>query len=170
MNTEATAATLPEEKIETEAAPEPKVERMLSKLPAQRKKLAEQARASYRCNFVNGTTKEDLERPEFWIHHYRDLGEGTLIDGKTDDNKTYFRMIVLAVGHQEAYVKVLEEADLQIDYDVSEVSSEFYAKYAGQQERWQVLRTTDNAIMRTGLHSQEAAETWIRGRRKPIRK
>jgi hypothetical protein len=139
------------------------------KLQAKRFVLGVQVFNHWRVSFNCDTSIEDIEDPAFWTHVDKYAKPGDTFDGFTDDMLTYFKGLVLAVGHHQVFVKVTEEVVLEEKATVT-VDSLFRSEHAGQHHKWRVMRIADDKMMRSGFESQKQAQTWITSQEQAIRR
>ena len=101
----------------------------------------------------DGTTIEDLQRPEFWSHHAHKLRQMDIIDILAEDGSYYAEFMVLQSGVGFAKVLLLREVKLEVvshdDDDLPVV-----VQWKGPQRKHSVIRKADGMVLRDGFTSK----------------
>jgi hypothetical protein len=109
-----------------------------------------------------GTTREDMERPDFWSLVSARMRPFDEITVRAQDGTFFSKMIVLACDRAWAKVKVLHWHDLTTP-DVSQTEAkldDFMIEYKGERKHC-VIRKSDGAILQDGFHTKTLAGNWL---------
>lgn len=122
---------------------------------------ADSVRRRWAAVVDDGTTIEDLQRPEFWCHVANKLRQMDMIDILVEDSSYFAELIVLKSGVGFAKVLLLRHVELEAaspeDEDLPVV-----AKWKGPLRKHAVIRKTDGMILRDGFATKGEAETFAR--------
>ena len=106
-----------------------------------------------------GTTKDEIIKPEFWVHVADKLKIGDRLEVSPESGEWLAELIVRATGAGGPVVHVLHfhaftatELPAGSDYEV---------KYSGASAKWRVIRKADRHVLVEGLQTREAAENWL---------
>ena len=123
--------------------------------------LVEHYRAHYGASVPEGTTAEDLQRPEFWAHVARNLRPYDIIDVLPEDGSYFAEVIVLSQGVGFAKVKLLRFVELADD-EVLEDEAPVIVKWKGPHLKHTVIRKSDAQVLKDGFPTKLDAENWAR--------
>lgn len=140
-------------------------------LPPARLKGREFANQDHAATVEQGTTVEDLKRPEFWSHVAPKLRPYDEIRVSVDDGTFYARLLVLSVGRNWAKTHVLENHTLtskDVDMTQAEGYDGYEVKYRGAHCKFSVIRKADSTVIHEGMTSKAEAETWLAGHLKQL--
>lgn len=122
----------------------------------------EQAFVLYRAIVPSETTLDDLKRSAFWAHVAQMLRPGYLIQVMPDNRSYFVELLVVDAGAQFAKVAVLREVKLEVlQAGASPAFPGFSVEYAGDHERWRVIRESDRKVLKANQGSQADAFTWL---------
>lgn len=124
-------------------------------------KPAEIVRNCHALTVPAETTREDLERPSFWMHEAAKMRAFDRIEVRWADGLKWADVLVLSTGAGFARIHVLSMMDLSGgDASADEEGDDFascYVKYRGPSVRWSVMRKSDNLVVKEGLASRTDA-------------
>ena len=141
-----------------------------------RLKLAEAARNYWVVTVEQGTTRDDLKRPEFWALVSKDFRPYDRIDVQCDDGTFFAEYVVRTADRTWAKVQELAFHSLGTK-DVSLTEAEaleqrkrYEAKYRGPHLRYCVERKDGDKVTRIkdGCQDEAAALTWLADHLKTI--
>lgn len=121
-----------------------------------------------------GTTLEDVLRPEYWSHVAKGIipTEPCKIEVWFKDTKRYVLLAVVASGPLWANVKVMQDVMLTTADAAAEDNApepeDFKALHKGSVAKWVVKRLSDGALLINGLQSKEEANAWIEAHKKSL--
>lgn len=127
-----------------------------------RLKGAEFAFNTWRLTVPSETTLEDLKRAAFYAHIARQLRMGDLIQVMPDNRSYFVELLVVDTASQYAKVAVLRDVKLEaLQASTTAAFPGYSVEYAGDHERWRVIRESDRKQLKSGLASQTDAFTWL---------
>lgn len=105
-----------------------------------------------------GTTKEDVLKPEFWMHVQRQLKIGDRVEVSPESGEWLLELLVRAVSangpvFHTLHAHVFNATDLP-------ASADYEVKFGGG-AKWRVIRKADRHVLVEGLQTREAAEAWL---------
>lgn len=121
--------------------------------------IAEAARQTFCVTAAEGTTLEDLLKPQAWSHVAKSLHRGCRLDVTAADGSWYAELLVRGLSGLDIHIGVLRET--VFDKPKAKDLGDYEIKYINPQIRYRVIRVVDKAIMAEGLISKEAAEAWV---------
>lgn len=105
-----------------------------------------------------GTTKDEITKPEFWVHVAGKLKVGDRIEVSPESGEWLAEIIVRATGAGGPVVHLLHFHAFQAE-DLPE-SKDYEVKFGGA-AKWRVIRKADRHVLVEGLQTREAAEAWL---------
>lgn len=131
-------------------------------LDPQLMKQAAYVRQDHVVNAPEGTTVEDVLRPEFWAHKAAEMQVYDRVDVRLETGEWFLEMLVLRVGRNYAQVHLLHRHDLvPIDHGAITASDRYEAKFKGPQKKWCAIRRADNAVLQDGFEDRASTQVWI---------
>lgn len=128
-------------------------------LRPNRMKAAEFVRKVYHAEPSIDDTKEDILRPEYWLHMAPNMKPGDKIEMLWENGEQYAEALVLsATGKGASIGFTLEPMKLAIPEMPKTGSSLYDVKWAGRHAKHRIIRLSDNEIMRSGFDS--APDAW----------
>lgn len=107
---------------------------------------ADHKRVTYVAYPAEGTTFEDVLRPEYWAHISNRLRVTDIIEVIPEDMSYYARLIVLLPGRTFAKVALLEKINLSGVDAGAAVDDGYEVKLRGPR-KWSIIRKSDKAII-----------------------
>ena len=127
-----------------------------------RLKGAEYAFNTWRLVVPSETTIEDLKRGAFYAHIAQQLKHGDLIQVMPDNRSYFVELLVIDSGAQFAKVTVIREVKLEaLQAATSAAFPGYTVEYAGDHERWRVIRDSDRKPLKSNQATQADAFTWL---------
>ncbi|MGE0151778.1 MAG: hypothetical protein AB7R90_04120 [Reyranellaceae bacterium] len=128
------------------------------------------AEAMWRTHAVlveSSLPREAILEPDFWGHVVSRLSPLDRIEVMDDGAAWLAVLLVRAVGEREAVVVPLWSAELRTTGSLSApAGDDLRPRWGGHKAKWIVVR--GETVLREGMTSREAAETWIRSHRKAL--
>lgn len=142
---------------------------VLRKLTAGKLKRLEFASTTYRIHPEDGTTLDDVLRPEYWAHVGEILRPFDKIEVVFDDGTRFTELLVLDTKRLYAKVAVLVDADLTAgkkeaadDAKAAVEKPDYTVEYKGSIAKWSVIRASDNERVKDGMASRDEAEQYLK--------
>jgi hypothetical protein len=126
---------------------------------------AEQVRNIWAITTEYGTTREDIEKPEYWSHVAARLRPRDRIEVMSGGGDFYAEYMVLSRDRTWAKVVATTYIDLTKAGAVSaeqaiSIMDGYEIKHRGP-KRWSVLRKDDRAVLQEGMQSEEDCKKWL---------
>lgn len=135
-------------------------------------KLAEHVRAVHVVIPPEGTTVEDLLKPEAWAHVAHELATGSRIEVVPESGEWFAELYVVEAKRQWAKVVLLRKVDLAPllvqGESAPQDTEEFYAKWSGPISKFRVHRKKDKEVIRADFATAEDANLWIAEHKKSL--
>lgn len=135
-------------------------------------KLAEHVRAIHIVSPPQGTTLEDLLKPEAWAHVAHDLTAGSRVEVVPESGEWFAEFYVVEAKRQWAKVVLLRKVDLTAAPAHGEATpadaEDFYAKWSGPISKFRVHRKKDKEVIRADFATAEDANLWIADHKKSL--
>lgn len=131
------------------------------KLSPAKLQPAEHYRTRYAAVVDDGTTVEDLQRPEFWCHVAGKLRQMDVIEVLAEDSSYFAELMVLKTGTGFAKVLLLRQVTLEGAVQDDE-DSPVVVQWKGPHRKHSVIRKTDGAVLKDGFATKGEAETFAR--------
>lgn len=130
---------------------------------ASRFQLAEQVVQNWAVMVEEGTTVDDLLKPEFFTHVAPALRPFSKIFVLTDDGSYYAELLVRNAGRTWANCVLLSHIDLSqiIDAVPPTAAASYKVAYAGPHHRYRVVRLSDNTVISKEHFDEAAAQAWL---------
>lgn len=128
-------------------------------LPA-RLQNAEYFRTRYAAAADAGTTREDLERPDFWSHVARTLKRQDIIEVIPEDESYFAELLVLNTGVGFAKVKVIRFIELEAVEESED--GLVIVKWRGPARKFSAVRKSDGTVLRDEFINREDAAAFAR--------
>lgn len=106
-----------------------------------------------------GTVKDEIIKPEFWVHVANKLKIGDRVEVSPESGEWLAEVIVRATGDGGPAVHILHFHSFAAAELPS--GSDYEVKYAGASAKWRVIRKADRHVLVDGLQTREAAENWL---------
>lgn len=127
-----------------------------------RLKGAEYAFTLWRLTVPSETAIDDLKRASFYAHIAQNLRHGDLIQVMPDNRSFFVELLVVDVAPQYAKVMVIREVKLEaLQANASQAFPGYTIEYAGDHERWRVIRDSDKKVLKKDQATQTEAFTWL---------
>jgi hypothetical protein len=127
-----------------------------------RLKGAEYAFSLWRLAVPSETSIEDLKRSAFYAHIAQHLRNGDVIQVMPDNRAYFAELLVVDAGAQYAKVALLREVKLEaLQAGASSAFPGYSIEYAGDHERWRIIREADRKVLKAHQASQADAFTWL---------
>jgi hypothetical protein len=133
-------------------------------LQAARFMPAEYTRVIYQAVPEDGATIDDVLKPEYWAHVAHKLKPGHRIEILAEDGSWFAEILVRDVGRVWAKVALLrhKEFDGPISNEAGSWADHLRIRHLVGPQKWRVERKSDGAVLRHGLETRDAAETWAK--------
>lgn len=135
------------------------------KIPPERMHLAQYARRDWCVNAEEGTTVEDVLKPEFWTHKASELTPYDRIEVRPDNGQWIAELLVLQVSRNWArtHLLVLHDLGPKEDEDSSAAmgGARHDIKWKGPQRKWAVVRLADLQVVMDGFDDKLKARAWM---------
>lgn len=119
---------------------------------------------SYDATVESGTTFEDIQKPEFWMHVADKLRPSFKVFVYAADQTFYAELLVLRANRVEAQVAVLNHVDLTRATNGDELGRElekYDIGYAGPANKFRIVHRASRDVVRDGFDNEAAARTWL---------
>lgn len=137
---------------------------MSTKLIADRIKLAEHARNLHRVAPDEGTTLEEVLRPDYWSHVGFKVAQGDKMEIMPADGSWYAEALVVSCSRIHVKLIVLSHKVI-FEQEKKEVKESFKPPFEiafkGPQRRWSIIRTKDKTYVKEGFSEKEEATKWL---------
>lgn len=108
-----------------------------------------------------GTTREHIERPEYFSHvAHKFKPYQTYLRVIPEDGVFYAEYVVTACDRTWAKVKLLNYVELAGEMDTSVISEDYEVKLRGQ-KRWSVIRKADRTVLSENHFHKADAQQWL---------
>jgi hypothetical protein len=142
---------------------QPKVaDKMIRQLPPARFQMAEYARVPYLVTVEHGTAFAETLEPSFWAHVAAKLKAGDHIEVMAEDMSFGRELIVIETGRMWARVQEWPFTEPAQRVETPVMASEYTIKYAGPHHKHQVIRNSDNAVIKDQISQRTDAEMWLK--------
>jgi len=137
------------------------------KITSNQMALEEHARASYLVEAAAGFTREDANNAESWVHVIPRLRAKDKLSVLPIDRKWYGEFIVTVCEDTDFALVEVHYRDLVATEGSAGTSVNGYeVSWGGPSQRYRVKRTSDGAVMVSGMEKAEA-EAWAANGGKP---
>lgn len=125
---------------------------------------AEFMKVNYCINPELGTMPQDLLKPSYWAHVAFKLKPLDTIEVRAEDGSYYAELLVRDRGR--AWAKVVFKPGYPLVFeDIVNVPTmdldEYEIVWKGPQNKFRVMRKSDNHTMKEGFSDKEAARKWV---------
>lgn len=114
----------------------------------------------------DGTTLDEMLKPEYWAHVARDMKPWQRIEVRAADKSWMAELVVLVVKPFAVKVVVLDKFEFEAKSVAAaaniDVPEGYELKYRGK-AGWSVIRLSDNEILQEKEASKAAASIWLEG-------
>lgn len=131
------------------------------KLSPAKLQAAEHYRTRYAAVADDGTTVEDLQRPEFWCHVANKLRQMDVIEVLSEDASYFAELLVMKTGVGFAKVMLLRKVDLE-ESAAEDDGAMVSVQWKGPHRKHSVIRKSDGEILRDGFVTKADAEIFAR--------
>lgn len=132
------------------------------KLSPAKLQPAEHYRTRYAAIVDDGTTADDLQRPEFWCHVANKLRQMDVIEVLAEDSSYFAELLVLKTGIGFAKVLLLRKVDLE-EHAPEEDGGIVAVQWKGPHRKHAVIRKSDGEILKDSFATKVDAEIFARG-------
>ena len=139
---------------------------MVHKLPEAGFRLANYINNEWSVIPDDGTPFEDVLVPVYWTNVARKLKPGDIIKVHAPDGTYFAELYVRTSSRLEASVVVLRKMDFDAADEAPPISDDLMVKFRNHRAGWGIIRASDKSVMRDGFQTREAADMWLRDRRK----
>lgn len=119
----------------------------------------------YVANAELGVTPDDLLKPQFWAHVSGKLKPLDTVEVRAEDGSFYAELLVRDKGRGFAKVVFLPGYPLMfsdiVDIPAMDVGGEYEIVWKGPQNKFRVVRKTDNHTMKEGFTDKESGRKWV---------
>lgn len=132
------------------------------KIPPNRMNLTQYMRQDWSANAEEGTTVEDILKPEYWFHKASELRPYDRIEVRDEKGHWIAELLVLNVDRSWAKVHLLTLHDLgpKAEEPVEE-TPKFHLVWKGPQRKWTVQRLEDGQFIQEGFDDKHKAREWM---------
>jgi hypothetical protein len=128
-----------------------------------RMRLAEYDRQDWVANVEFGVDLEDILDPGYWAHMAAQLKPYDHIEARAEDGTWVADLVVLGADRTWAKVALKQKYNLS-SKDVSQTQAHKHTvEWKGPQHRFAVVRSSDSAMLKSGLQTKEDAAEWLKG-------
>lgn len=131
------------------------------KLSPAKLQPASHYRTRYAAVVDDGTSVDDLKRPEFWCHVANKLRQTDVIEVLPEDGSFFAELLVLKTGIGFAKVMLLRHVDLE-GQETDGDSDLVHVQWKGPHRKHSVIRKSDGEILRDGFATKADAEIFAR--------
>lgn len=131
-------------------------------LNPNRMALAEQWRQDWVINVEEGTTVDDIQKPDYWAHSAAHFQQFDRIEARMETGEWVAELIVKEVGRNWAAVHLITVHDLAASTDAPAASTMHKVMWRGAQHKWCVKRLADNEILQANMATSADADAWLR--------
>lgn len=129
-------------------------------------------RTYFRAVVENDTTREDIEKPDFWslvATQFVTAGQLPRIEIVPDDMSWLIDGVILSCGKTHAIVRVLNETtfDASTDEPIIENDDGLRVSWGGPHSKFRVLNR-DGGVVKDGIPTKEEANIFLKSHRKAI--
>lgn len=126
-----------------------------------RMQLAEHKRNVWDVTVEQNVSIPMMEDPQFWAHIAEKLKPKDKIEVTDDEMSFYAEFIVIAAERSWAHVRRLSLVPLISPEDVpQDVDVGYTMKWRGPYHLWSVIRTSDHAVIKSGMQREEC-KVWL---------
>lgn len=108
-----------------------------------------------------GTTLQDMLKPEYWAHVATKLRPNSRIEVVAEDSTWFAELFVVSVGRTWAQVSLLRFVELTESVVPAIPSAKFVIKWRGAKHKHCVMRVADNAVLHDGFATAADANKWM---------
>ena len=130
-------------------------------LNTNRMKRAETLRTLYVVNAMEGTTRKDLLKTDYWCHVSVMFKPLDRLEVRADDGSFLAEYLVISCDRTWTKVKELTWYELSEVAEPDEELRELVYKYRGPHAKHSVIRTSDDAVMVEKLATKDEAIVWM---------
>ena len=124
--------------------------------------LAEHKRNDWVATAEQGTTIEDVLKPEYWSYVSGRFAPYDHIEVRVDDGEWLLELLVTACGRNFAKVAVLGQHSLVKASNIKLPDSGYEVLWKGPHLKFCVIRKSDSEKIREGYATKEEGLTWVR--------
>lgn len=109
-------------------------------------------------------TVEDILSPTYWAHAVSQLTERDAIECWWEDGSKFVVLRVVRKTRYSAHVFMTAQHDLVEALDkinVAEELAKYLVQFNGPGNKYRLIRKTDNALIRDGFDTEDAALRWL---------
>lgn len=127
----------------------------------QRMQTAEQWRREWIVNAEDGTTKEDILKPEYWSQVSYRFTVLDHIEVRAENMEWIAELIVLQAERSYAFVYLKQFYQLVKPSELPEISGKYRVEFKGAHLKHVVVRVQDGAVLQSGISKKDEAYTWL---------
>lgn len=129
---------------------------------------SEYARQDWVANLEDGTTLEDIMRPEFWSHNAARFQPYATIECRAEDGTWIAYLVVTGCDRTWARVALDRVLKLTTGDVAATQAAKHVAKWKGPQHKWSAIRLSDGELLKDGFLTEKDAGAWIENHEKVI--
>lgn len=148
------------ETLELPPAPSTEAAPPRSLLPS-RFQQAEHARTVWRVVAEEGTTIEDVLKPQFWAHVAHTMARFDRIEVLADDETWFLDLIIRDCGRGFAKVAILAKTEFEASVEKATSIEGFEIAWKGPKRRWSVIREEGRAPIKDNFPGKAQALAWV---------
>lgn len=122
---------------------------------------AEFVRGTYAHESAAGVSKDELIKPDYWAHVARQVPAGSIIQVVPEDQAFFAEYYVVAATSNSLTLKQIRYIKLEAVADESEVAEEdshfCKVKWGSPTSKYQIIRKSDLAVVKSGIPTKEQA-------------
>ena len=127
-------------------------------LPPNQCQLAEVWRQDWVVIAEEGTTIEDIKRPEYWAHVAAFMQPFNRVELRPESGEWTADLIVVETGRNWAKVHVVAVHNFSEANATAVPADKYRIEFKGPHKKHVVIRNTDNAVMQDGIPSKAEAQ------------
>lgn len=121
---------------------------------------ADQVRNRWAISPEEGSTVDDVMRPEATAHIAAQLKRWDIIEVRPDDESFYAELLVKDAGPNWASFWLIQHVELAPKVDAAEADEPFVVGWGGPHQKHRVTRKADNEVLKSGFPSKAEARAW----------
>lgn len=130
-------------------------------VPEQRMNSAEYWRRDWVVNAEEGTTKDDILKPDYWALVSYKMHPYDRIELRLETGEWIAELLVVQAERTFAKVVLLHFHELVSANSLPEVPSKFRIEWKGPQHKHAVIRVSDSVVLKNGFDSKDKARDWL---------
>lgn len=143
----------------------------MSKLIADRIRVADYIRQLLRVTPEAGTTIEEVLKPDYWVHVAPKAKLGDVLEIFPEDGSWFVQAVVVSCSNVHLKLHVLNKVvinEVKAESKKDDKKDEpFRVEFKGPQRKWSVIRK-DGVYIKEGFEDRRGAEAWLAENQKDI--